>query len=116
VVKTIGTVTDMTAQLDAANRDLTDAVSVMTNGGPPLEDTVNSDANSQTEVTVAPVVTDPAVTAAAAPGETVHTASVKVEAANHVPFPAAPAITPAPAVAVTASTIAAAQAAAALKA
>jgi hypothetical protein len=94
VVATIGTVNDMTAQLDAANRDLTDAVGVMTNGGPPLESTTSSAGPST------PAVSIPASLAAI---EQAHAASDK--------FPAPP-ITPvvAPPV-VTASTIAQANAA-----
>jgi hypothetical protein len=93
VVATIGTVTDMTAQLDAANRDLTDAVGVMTNGGPPLESTAPS-------VSFSTATSIPTSLAAV---EQAHAASDK--------FPAPP-ITPvvAPPV-VTASTIAQANAA-----
>lgn len=96
VVNTIGKVDAMTQQLDAANRDLNDAVAVMSNGGPPLETTAVSASTSTS----------------ASPAETIDSSITKVQIANAtgVPFPAGPTTPIAPTIAVTASTIAAANA------
>lgn len=129
VVSTIGVVTDMTAQLDAANRDLTDAVSVMSNGGPPLDSTATSaptsppaasPVNASAAPVTAPPVTTPPVTTppvVATPAADIPTSIAAVQNANSASaagVAAAPPVTTYVAPPVhTASTIAAANAAAA---
>lgn len=59
VADKVSQVNDMIKQLDAADADLGAAIGAMSNGGPPLTDTVAPSSDSPTEATAAAIVKYP---------------------------------------------------------